>query len=88
MKVDEVLFWHCFVDLDACRNIGMESGPIQPSEVEAWCRLHGLLCSQLVEDIWKVVHAVDLHRIKQSQEANKAKEKQQNHANARGRDRR
>lgn len=65
----------------------MESGPIPPSEVEAWCRLHGLHCAQVVEDIWTVSHLVDQHRMRKAREEsqtskNKTAEK---NANARRR---
>lgn len=63
-----MIFWTCFADLDGSRVTGMEASPIQPSEVEAWCRLRNLRCAELIEDIWAIVHAVDRHRMNRSRE--------------------
>ena len=87
MKADEALFWQCFVDLDSSRSVGMESGPIPPSEVEAWCRLHGFECAQLVEDIWTVTHLVDQHRMSQVRENSKSETNKAASKNAHARSR-
>lgn len=82
-----MVFWQCFCDLDSSRIIGMEASPIQASDVDAWCRLRDLHHSaQLVEDIWSIVHLVDLHRMAQMRaDQSKPTTQTSNNANARSR---
>jgi len=69
------------VQLDGCRTAGMEANPIQPEQIESWTRLHRIFDAQLVEDIWRVVHLVDLHRMTAMREASNQNDKPKANAN-------
>ncbi len=78
----EDVFWRCFTDLDSSRSVGMDASPIPPSEVEAWARVNRLDCVHLVEDLWRIVHQVDQHRLSQIREHQDQQYKAKTNANA------
>ena len=41
----------------------MEPNALMPADVAGWCDVHSLHDHQMVEDIWRVVHLVDQHRM-------------------------
>jgi len=66
--VTTAVFWSAFVELDGSRAVGMDVSPIPPSEVLAWCAIRGFTDGEMIEDIWQVVHMVDLHRMARMRE--------------------
>ena len=53
----------------------MVPNPIRPDDVLAWCRIHRVSNGELVEDIWRVVHLVDLHRLAEARESRESESK-------------
>jgi hypothetical protein len=50
--------WIAFAELDGARQIGFEACPILPSEVESWCRMHGVGAWRRAM-FWRVIRQLD-----------------------------
>jgi len=59
----------------------MEANPIQPDYLLTWCKLRQIDDAQLIEDIWCVVHLVDLHRMREMRESSSQSDKPKTNAN-------
>lgn len=54
--------WNAFADLSRARACGFAPEPIPCSEVEAWCRMHGVEAWQR-RSYWRVVQALDMEAL-------------------------
>ena len=61
-------------DASAYREIGIEesagnsANPIQASEVNAWCAMHGLTDQDLIQELWHTTRMLDRVRLEESKE--------------------